>query len=225
MIDTINGRTINEPEDVILDRIHCKINMLVKKCSISKICPVIFGLVRSWPTFALCTSYNSAYEYLGHTADIPEGTARVYYNLGSIMDRYSFELEDVDMNEIASPYMLKHLPKAFQNHQRTDDVITALTTLSVRKFKEFAETIDVQSSNKPKSPTSNDVSSSFKVSLFRPQLREAFDADKEVFIIGVTSRAQWEAIKQELMRQHLYVVKDELDDSEKAENYPEQQAL
>lgn len=206
MFDIINGKTINEEPKLILNRYQSEMELKNRENSIIEMCRLTYSLVKSWVCFSPYTPYHNPYEYLGHTIDIPEGTARVYFQIGSILNRFDSELKSVDLEKIASSYMLKELPKASDNHQDFNDVIHALMTLSVRKFAEYANTRDLPQKSTGKSSGGKKGNSFSPISIYRPQLREAFDANREVFVIGVTSQEQWEAIKEALRRNTIHIV-------------------
>lgn len=198
--DRVNGGNTHESAAVVLNRLEEQIVEKWRKQDILGLAEDIYSVVSEWANLKRDSDVDDPYIYLEHKVEIKRTTARTYFGIGKALREYGENIEGqkYDRSKINSPYMLLYVDKALKHHWPSE-VKEALESMSYRPFKDFASQGEEKS---PKSEAKEAATKSDDNKMERENLkarfREQFDKGKEVYIVAVSRREQWDFIRTKL---------------------------
>jgi hypothetical protein len=218
MHDTINLRSTSEHVKEVLERYENQIRDRWREKDILGLCIQVYAIVSMWfVSFAKFTGFDDPYDYLEHAVNLRKPTAKIYFRIGKSLYTHKYLLRDVDLRQISTPYMLLYLDKACKNHDVLE-VPNALLSMSYREFKDYANNptppfpISKKPNLKVKLPEERDTTQKVgkeELEEYKKILREGFDRDMEIYILGTNSEDYWKQVKSTLKRLNLHIVKAE----------------
>ena len=212
MIDIVNNGATTESAEIIVERYESQIRERIAEKDILGVAMNVYSIVTLWGlSFEKVTGFDDPYEYLEHCLGTRKSTAHVYYRIGRALEKNRHDLNKVDLEKIASPYMLLYLEKALRNHY-WHHVVSALTSMSYRQFKHFSgeySRLPEPGPIRPEIPregVSEPLLTNEAFEHYKLWLRKGFDAGMEVLVVGLADDRLWARVVSKLRRLQIQAV-------------------
>lgn len=152
-----------------------------------------------FPTYRHLTGFDSFPAYVEDRFGISPASLKKYVDTGRTIMNNKEALEGVNLPDIRSRSHLNYLNRALSNHT-ISDVRSALVSMSLREFKEWAKTpdIDMKTKKHSASSTKDPVVPKAQMEDYRSQVKAAFRRNLEVFMIGCRSQEEVERSRKAL---------------------------
>jgi hypothetical protein len=212
MIDIVNNGSTTETAEIIVERYEDQIRDRIAEKDILGVAMNVYSVDTLWGlSFEKVTGFDDPYEYFEHSLGMRKSTAHVYCRIGRVLEKNRHDLNKVDLEKIASPYMLLYLEKALRNHY-WHDVVSALTSMSYRQFQHFSneysrlpEPGPIKSAT-PNKGASEPVLTKEAFEQYKLWLRKGFDAGMEVLVVGLADDRLWAHVVSKLRQLQIHAV-------------------
>ena len=212
MIDIVNNGSTTETAEIIVERYESQIRERIAEKDILGAAMNVYSIDTLWGlTFEKVTGFDDPYAYFEHSLGMRKSTAQVYCRIGRALEKNRHDLNKVDLDRIASPYMLLYLEKALRNHY-WHDVVSALTSMSYRQFQHYSGEYSRLPEPRPIKSTVPNKSASEPVltkeafEQYKLQMRKGFEAGMEVLVVGLADDRLWAHVVSKLRRLQIRAV-------------------